>query len=121
MTLNKMLISENCPIDQLSADLDELGEHWQAIGQWSQPSPERALQFMVTEAGESLDALLRLDGSFTRNNPAEAGWEKVDEEVADTIIMGLRYFAARGLSVEQAIRDKTERMHTKKEFAASQG
>lgn len=109
------------PIDILAAELHALGDYWQSIGQWGQPSPERALQFMVTEAAESLDALLRLDGSFTRNNPAEAGWQKVDEEVADTIIMGLRYFAARGLSVEQAIRDKTERMHTKKEFAASQG
>jgi NTP pyrophosphatase (non-canonical NTP hydrolase) len=109
------------PIDVIAQELHALGEYWQTINQWAQPTPERALQFMVTEAGEALDALLRLDGQFVRNNPTAASLGKVDEEVADTIIMGLRYFAARGLSPEMFIRDKTERMHTKKEFAASQG
>jgi NTP pyrophosphatase (non-canonical NTP hydrolase) len=108
------------PIDIIEAELHALGEYWQSIGQWQQPTAERALQFMVTEAGEALDALLRLDGGYTRNNPRPASWDKVDEEVADTLIMALRYFATRGLSAEQAIRDKIERMHAKKEFAAQQ-
>lgn len=115
-----MAITHSTAIDVIEAEIHALGDYWEQIGQWQQPSAEQSIKFMIIEAAEALDELMRLDGGFVRNNPRLSNWDKVDEEVADTLIMGLRYFATRGLSAEQSIRDKIERMHTKKEFAAQQ-
>lgn len=102
--------------DELQDYIYQLGEQWVDLGKWKQPDPFKAVAFMVTEAGEALsDAMSAEDAGFVRNNYEKTrNWVGVDEEVADTIIMALRYFAARGYSAEQAVLSKIERMDEKK-------
>ena len=92
-------------LDELQDYIYQLGEQWADLGKWKQPDPFDSVAFMVTEAGEALsDAMSAKDADFVRNNHEKVrNWLGVDEEVADTIIMALRYFAARGYSAEQAV------------------
>ena len=104
-------------IDELKTFIHNQGELWgQDSAKWQQPSPKAAIMFMVTEAAEALSSAISADDpGFIRNNPDKIrDWEATTEEVADTIIMALRYFGAMGLSVESAVLAKLEKMARKR-------
>lgn len=99
-------------IDELKDYIHSLGTEWTERGKFKMPDKERAVSFMVTEAAEALSAALSAaDSGFVRNNPDKVrDWSAVDVEVADTIIMALRYFALRPVPVEAAVLAKIKKM-----------
>lgn len=55
---------------------------------WPTPDPQDSLRFAFCEAGEALDARLRMNPVYQRNNdPFSAGEEDILNELADTAIM----------------------------------
>jgi len=56
----------------LQALINSYRKKWIADGQWVDPDVKDALCFAVTEIGEALDAMLRLQ-HFVRNNPIQEG------------------------------------------------
>lgn len=108
-------------LNDLQDYIHQLAQEWVDLKQWEQPTELEAVAFMVTEAAEALsDALSAANSSFVRNNPdKDRSWAKVDVEVADTIIMALRYFAARGMPAEAAVLSKIKKMDEKRRNAAT--
>ena len=87
------------------------------IQRWSQldppqfviPDVQDAVSFMMTEAGESLDEVLR-QKNYVRNNPGGGTQEKLIEEVADTVFMAYVTAIAAGGDLNQALLAKLEKM-----------
>ena len=92
-------------LGQAQTFVQELAEWWHSLGQWTDPQDEHAcIDFIVEEAVESLSKIVRLQRTvYTRNNPQTITIEQVDEEVADTLIMCLRYFNLRRLQAWQVV------------------
>lgn len=68
---------------------------------WPTPNPSDSLRFAFTEAGEALDAQLRLISIYKRNNSKTPDQQKVLDELADVAIMlatavGLEYNVIAG-------------------------
>lgn len=51
---------------------------------WPTPTPRNALRFAFTEAAEAMDAELRLEGGYARNNDKDLS---VEDELADCAMM----------------------------------
>jgi hypothetical protein len=103
----------------LQGIIEALAEEWQVAGKWDPPNGKDCISFMVTEAAEALDETLRaFNPNYVRNNPRGGSVEEIlaraDEEVADTIIMGLRWFNLRNKSALGPIVDKLRKMDQKK-------
>jgi len=66
-------------------------KRWAAWGRISVPGLRDALDFMVSEVGEVMDAVLRVENKdFIRNHPTEGpiSYDDVAEELFDVIMMG---------------------------------
>ncbi len=73
------------------------------------PDVQDAVSFMVTEAGEALDEVLR-HKSYVRNNPAAGSQERLLEEVADTVFMAYVTAIAAGEDLNQVLEKKLRKM-----------
>lgn len=95
------------------------------VTQWSNMAPPQfvlpdlqdAISFMVTEAGESLDEVLR-QKSYVRNNPAGTSRDKLMEEIADTVFMAYVAAIVVGGDLNQALADKLKKMDALREKRA---
>ncbi|MBC8254096.1 MAG: hypothetical protein H8E35_08705 [Ardenticatenia bacterium] len=75
------------------------------------PDVQDSVSFMVTEAGEALDEVLRHKG-YVRNNPAAGSQESLLEEVADTVFMAYVTAIATGGDLNQVLEKKLRKMDT---------
>jgi NTP pyrophosphatase (non-canonical NTP hydrolase) len=103
-------------LSQAQTFIRELAEWWHGLGQWNDPADEHAcIDFIVEEAAESLSKIVRLQNTqYTRNNPQQITIEMVDEEVADTLIMCLRYFNLRQINAGHVMALKLRLMTLKR-------
>ena len=69
------------------------------------------IKFIVSESVEAMDALMRVDDPYKRNNPRQVSLDNVDEEVADVIFMAIVYFIMRGKSAAIQLETKLEIMN----------
>lgn len=65
-----------------------LTRDWERDSNWVSPDMKDAVCFVVTEAGETLDAVLRLQ-SYVRNHPEEGSRQQVAEELGDVVFMAM--------------------------------
>lgn len=75
---NQLRILVNLHIDQ-----------WIAAGNFFLPNEHDCLRFIVTEAVEALQAEMRINAKYVRNNPAETTGRDVAIELFDTMMMCL--------------------------------
>lgn len=93
-------------IQQLIA---EYTARWRSMGQWEVPSLSDTVCFMVTEAGEALQEIMRFK-PYPRNNPRQPSMEALCEELADTIIMATCALSILGESAEDQVSRKLCKM-----------
>lgn len=106
-------------IKDLQQYIQNLADEWTKLGQWTDPSLSDCIDFIVEEAGEAHKARIRfLKPFYTRNNPQETTIQDVDEEVADTLIMCLRWFNLRQLDAGGQVLGKLAEMDRKRREAA---
>jgi NTP pyrophosphatase (non-canonical NTP hydrolase) len=86
-------------------------ESWSRLDppQFVIPDVQDAVSFMVTEAGESLDEVLR-QKNYVRNNPGGGSQERLIEEVADTVFMAYVTAIAAGGDLTEALLAKLAKM-----------
>lgn len=109
----------NLTLSDLQEHIQALAQEWTSWGKWADPDQRDCLDFVVEEAVEAFTMRKRIaQTNFTRNNPRDhISMDMVDEEVADTIIMCLRWFNLREKSANDAILVKLEEMHEKRKTA----
>lgn len=109
----------NLTLSALQEHIQALAQEWISWGKWADPDPRDCLDFVVEEAVEAFTMRKRIQQTnFTRNNPRDhISMDMVDEEVADTMIMCLRWFNLRERSANDAILAKLEEMHEKRKKA----
>lgn len=76
-------------MNQLTQRIKRARDYWLETGTWVNPDLQTAVAFMVTEAAESLDAVIRLQGtSFWRTHPdVGSRKEALVRELAQTVLM----------------------------------
>lgn len=80
---------------------------WQARGKFKLPGLLASAGFLVTEAAEALEAVLRQDPSYTRNNERESD---LGAELADVVFMACITAKVAGVDLVQAVEVKLEAM-----------
>lgn len=93
-------------LTELQQEIQALAVQWESWGLWHEPDePRDSMEFMLTEIGEATDARIRVQNqTYTRNNPDNGvTWAEVDFEVADAVIMALRYFNRRGVNAADTL------------------
>ena len=86
---------------------------WRRIGQWIEPGLSDTVCFMVTEATEALQEIMRFK-PYPRNNPRQPSMEALCEELADTIIMATYALSILGESMEEQVSLKLRKMNATK-------
>ena len=86
---------------------------WMQNGKWVEPNLQDAIEFMVTEAVETMEARLRL-GNYVRNNPSYVDAEQVAIEAFDTIMMACVVLDILGYDLEEVALKKLEYMDNKR-------
>lgn len=116
------LSANNVGIDDLQDFIYQQAQMWVGLDQWQVPDSSECVDFVIEEAGEAFSAKHRLvRPGYTRNNPRDISWDNVDEEIADTLIMCLRYFNQRGKLARLEIGRKLDAMHRKRIKEARNG
>lgn len=105
-------------LEQAQAYIQTLADDWTSLGQWTEPNLAECIDFIIEEAGEAHSAKIRLTAPhFTRNHCLPISIADVDEEVADCLVMCLRYFNIRGIAADGPVLAKLRRMDAKKRSA----
>jgi len=85
------------------------------MGKWADPDIQDCLSYMLTEAGEAMDAYLRTKKQYTRNNPTKTTTNaKIAEEVFDTIMMGIIALDLLGEDLRETAEKKLSVMEAKR-------
>lgn len=87
---------------------------WIIAQQFKMPNLADCLDFMVCEATEAIDARLRLDNSYVRNNDQDGERIKIAIECFDTIMMACTALDILGYDLEQVARIKLAEMDAKR-------
>lgn len=75
-------------ITQMEFIVKEVNRSHELAGDiWIMPVPRKSLLFAITECAEVIDAILRLDNSFMRNNDKGSDEIKIWQELIDVVIM----------------------------------
>lgn len=102
-------------LGEIQQHIARLADDWANLGQWTEPNLAECIDFIIEEAGEAHSAKIRLSSPhFTRNHIFPVSIADVDEEVADCLIMCIRYFNIRGRRADEAVLGKLARMDQKK-------
>lgn len=81
---------------------------WVARGKFIRPKSLRdAADFLVTEVGEVIEAVLRQEPGYVRNNDREVD---LGSELADVVIMAYRTARIAGVDLTEAIEAKLDKM-----------
>lgn len=81
----------------VNAHLDK----WLAAGKYVLPEEHDCLEFIVTEAAEALQAKMRINPHYVRNNPMAASERDIAVELFDTMTMCLVYERVTGKMLHQ--------------------
>jgi len=87
---------------------------WIQSGDFGMPDLKDCLDFMVCEAGEAIDARLRLDPKYVRNNEKDSAIYKIALELFDVIMMACTALDILGFDLMDIARDKLHRMDVKR-------
>lgn len=90
---------------------------WERAGRWQEPDMYRAVMFMVTEAGEALDALLRRchpDFWRTRKFDESRAVEHLIEELGQMVMMAAIACEKLDTDLAGAVRAALARMDKKR-------
>lgn len=86
---------------------------WVSRGKFVRPRTLRdAADFLVTEVGEVIEAVLRQEPSYVRNNDREVD---LGDELADVVIMAHRVARIAKIDLTEAIEAKLDKMDIKKQ------
>lgn len=113
-------MSERTEVDSLRKMIRNRTSVWATEGTWVEPEWTEALDFMVTEAGEALDAKLRyLHADFVRTHAADDDSERelfynMVTEIGQTLMMAVITLEKMGVTPQSAVSRALGKMDAKR-------
>ena len=84
--------------------LVDLVQQYYAFRGLTQPDPNQAFLFLVSEIGELADALVADQAQWVRNNPDRE--RHIPSEIGDVLMMLTVFAATQGVDPVEALKDK---------------
>lgn len=84
---------------------------WLTRGQFAMPDLRDAIDFLVTEVGELVEARLRQNTAYVRNNDRQSD---LAAELADVVFMAHITAQVAGVDIVAAVEDKLDEMDKKR-------